>query len=181
MCTLSASRQQLLYASLIISLVIPLGTPAPLGSSFGPAFRSWCLQAATCAPTVTCANTLRGGDWDICLDQVIPSQCLVYSIGIADDWRFDSALGELGCEVHAFDPTVELPEQLAPNVTFHQWGLQAGSISQKDMVQQYSTFKGPLFTLQAIIAKLGHADRRISILKIDCEVGSPGFPPLYCK
>ena len=83
-------------------------------------------QARNCAPTTSCAETKRGGDWTICLDDLDATQCLVYSIGIANDWRFDLAMAELGCEVHAFDPTVALPEQLAANITFHQWGLQVG-------------------------------------------------------
>ena len=75
----------------------------------------------------------------------------------------------MGCEVNSFDPTVYLPERLAPNVTFHQWGLQAGNIPQEDMQKNYGSFKGPLYSLQTVIARLGHHNRRISILKIDCE------------
>ena len=31
-------------------------------------------------------------------------KCLVYSFGIDWDFKFDDAIAEMGCEVHAFDP-----------------------------------------------------------------------------
>ena len=31
-------------------------------------------------------------------------KCLVYSFGISWDFKFDDAIANMGCEVHAFDP-----------------------------------------------------------------------------
>lgn len=36
-------------------------------------------------------------------------ECLVYSLGVGDDTSFDEAMGDLGCEVKMFDPSVVKP------------------------------------------------------------------------
>lgn len=144
-------------------------------------WQTWCLQAEQCVPTVTCQNTTTGGTWPICLDNVDFSDCLVYSIGIDTDWRFDALLGARGCEVHAFDPTIRNPTDLAPNVTFHYWGLKQGQTSDSHPEKTgYGVVKGELFTIDEIVSKLGHVGRRLSILKIDCEGCEWGvFESLY--
>jgi hypothetical protein len=46
----------------------------------------------------------------VCMDDlihdVIRGDCLVYSFGIGNDWSFEVAMNDLGCEVRAFDPTI---------------------------------------------------------------------------
>ena len=93
----------------------------------------------------------------------------VYSVGIADDWSFDTAMGQLGCEVHAFDPTVDLPEQLDANVSFHKWGFRMDSIGEVEKFEGYGDLTGPLYTLSEVVQRLGHTRRPLSILKMDCE------------
>ncbi len=39
------------------------------------------------------------------------SRCLVYSFGVSDDWSFEDTMGNLGCRVRAFDPTIDSPEK----------------------------------------------------------------------
>ena len=64
------------------------------------------------------------GGWYACIDpgsssadtvrflgQQPGSPCLVYSFGIRDDWTFDVAMRDAGCEVHSFDPTIGLPRR----------------------------------------------------------------------
>ncbi len=78
------------------------------------------------------------------------------SIGIADDWSFDQLLGSLGCQVHSFDPTVDLPESLDPNVTFHQWGLSSEAEPSTTKVVQSRSGKqlGPLYSLKEMMKML---------------------------
>lgn len=62
------------------------------------------------------------GAWDVCYDRLAPP-CVVYSFGIADDWSFDKALADFGCEVHSFDPSIGMDDHdPAKNVHFHNMG-----------------------------------------------------------
>ena len=48
------------------------------------------------------------GDWSF-LPELLTAKSIVYSFGIGDDIRFDRHIAtQYGCEVHAFDPTVNL-------------------------------------------------------------------------
>lgn len=104
-------------------------------------------------------------------------KCLVYGIGIADNWEFEKAMAKHGCEVHAFDPTIDKPptlEPTLPNLHFHRWGL-AGQTEQKGTHQVRGTLSGktttkqPMFTLSDMMKELGHEGRKITVLKVDCE------------
>lgn len=138
------------------------------------AWQTWCLQTGSCLPEAQCDDILQDpnnneGNWPVCLDELLPEDCLVYSVGIADDWSFDELMGAFGCEVHAFDPTVDLPTSLAPNVTFLQWGLTGNSSPDHQKVSEnYGKQLGPLLTLEETQRKLGHT-KRLNILKMDCE------------
>ena len=103
-----------------------------------------------------------------------------------------------GCEVHSFDPTgnsMEVHEKHqhpSGNVHFHPWGLSAevprkcaadggadGGARPAARMHElearrfsggtYGNLTGPLFSLDRIVRKLGHTNRRISLLKVDCE------------
>lgn len=47
----------------------------------------------------------------LCLDPLEltpqPGHCLVYSIGINNEWTFEDAMGKYGCQVYAFDPSMK--------------------------------------------------------------------------
>ena len=93
----------------------------------------------------------------------------VYSVGIADNWQFDEAMGRLGCEVHSFDPTVDLPSELAQRVTFHKMGFAYAGIGETKLADAYNAVDGPLLSLEQVADRLGHRGRRLDVLKIDCE------------
>ena len=121
-----------------------------------------------------CANIQRiGGQylpgchyWDghkfLCTDElhkdIENNECLVYSFGIANDWSFEKILGSIGCKVFAFDPTTNHPKELETNVLFEQIGISATT-----------DVGNSLDTLSSILRKHGHAQSKISYLKIDIE------------
>ena len=45
-------------------------------------------------------------DVHICLDAIPDSGCVVYSIGINNNWIFDDVMIEQGCQVFSFDPSM---------------------------------------------------------------------------
>ena len=140
-----------------------------------------CLQqidysSNSCIPNILCETLKVTQGWTVCLDDLLkqPSHnCLVYSFGIADQWGFEAAMGVLGCEVHAFDPTTNLPAMLAPNVTFHHFGLYGGPRDKSEAVKfsskAYGKITGTMYHLKDIMLLLGHQYRNISVMKLDCE------------
>ena len=55
--------------------------------------------------------------------------CLVYSFGIANDFSFDDRMGKLGCEVQAFDPSMNTESyRRRDNVSFGNIGLDNANL-----------------------------------------------------
>jgi len=122
-------------------------------------------------PTFTCLHERRVGRWGdggkwICDPHRISAEtedsCLVYSIGSNNKFHFEEGVlrdVSQGCEIHTFDPTIgDHPSRLPTNgnVQFHPWGLS-------------NINNGSYKTLPEIVKSLGHTNRQIDILKIDCE------------
>ena len=63
-------------------------------------------------------------------------------------------MSNLGCEVYAFDPTVNLPAEV--NFKFEKLG-----VADHD--------QGSYMTLGSILKKNKHEDRKITVLKMDVE------------
>ncbi|CAG5129790.1 unnamed protein product, partial [Candidula unifasciata] len=55
---------------------------------------------------VSCTDLRKKGNYYICFDKPLGPKppCLVYSFGIDNDFSFDDAMAEAGCEVFSFDP-----------------------------------------------------------------------------
>ncbi|XP_042231799.1 methyltransferase-like protein 24 [Homarus americanus] len=104
----------------------------------------------------------------VCLDPGVappPSHCLVYSFGINYEWSFDDAMGVYGCEVFSFDPTMAMKDhQRSPKVNFLHLGLS--NITGR---QTIGSRKCEVDRLGGIKDRLGHAGRRIDVLKMDIE------------
>ena len=78
----------------------------------------------------------KNGEHEVCIDNLIPGQCVVYTAGNRENPSFALALARYGCEVHSFDPTLDeqrlqdlksvvasLPRLSRGNLTFHDVGF----------------------------------------------------------
>ncbi|KAL3927897.1 MAG: hypothetical protein SGPRY_002621 [Prymnesium sp.] len=111
-------------------------------------------------------------------------KCLVYSFGIATQWSFeDWAAQSLQCEVHAFDPTTRYRKRheshRVPGVSFHYEGLGSlhGTAKHYRSIG-YGALGGRVQPLDSLVLELGHQNRSIHLLKIDCEVPPTNFYPV---
>ena len=96
--------------------------------------------------------------------------CLVYSFGTFHNLEWETKVARLfNCEVHAFDPTVS--QRGSKDVEFHKIGLQGeGTDMASANGAEYDAIDPRrLFTLTQIRKKLGHEDRTIDLLMMDCE------------
>ena len=104
------------------------------------------------------------GEKLVCMDKLYQdlqrSDCLVYSFGVGDEWSFESMMAEMGCMVHAYDPTVNLPPN-STNLKFYPMGL-----GHED--DPYNS-EMPVLTLQTILEQNGDANKPITYLKLDIE------------
>ena len=112
---------------------------------------------------------LTDGDKYVCLDEPLSlaaahDDCLIYSFGINYDWSFDEAATAFGCEVHAFDPSIDYPEgKRSDGITFHHFGI--------GRQRHVNKFGWQIYTLDQIMDILGHKGRTIHYLKMDAEGG----------
>lgn len=97
--------------------------------------------------------------------------CLVYSIGSNNDIAFEKAVFTTmpGCEIHTFDPTLEDVGFVGDEYsTFHPWGL--GTDGGKEGSTMHSRKKvAKNLSFQSVLRELGHSNRTIDVLKIDCK------------
>lgn len=110
------------------------------------------------------------------------NNCLVYSVGSNNDIRFEKAVHThmSGCEIHTFDPTLaDTPFVGGEYATFHPWGLGTDGGSEGAAMHERKN-DGERMSFQTVIEKLGHTNRTIDILKIDCQgCEYASMPPLF--
>jgi len=117
--------------------------------------------------------------WHVCYDVIQPhsTACRVVSIGLGGEFEFEDEMTKLGCEVHAFDPTVELQATHAKHArengwTFHPIGLAGSSAAVTNgSTNVYGHLDADsMLPLDAIFRKaFPTAPREIDYLKVDCE------------
>lgn len=117
------------------------------------------------------------GNKAVCLDPgVAPvyNNCLVYSFGIRNEWSFDEAMEEYGCDVFSFDPSMDVGDhQHSARIQFYQLGLSG---------ENYQKGSWKMRTLSSIYEMLQskHGQRIIDYLKIDIEWSEwETFPQLF--
>ncbi|XP_046379299.2 probable methyltransferase-like protein 24 isoform X2 [Haliotis rufescens] len=111
-------------------------------------------------------GNIHGGGWDVCVDghyKLKKDNCIVYSFGIDNDFSFDDDVADtFGCEVHAFDPSMNKDDHLRGKlINFHNLGLADINGNGKR--------SWPMKTLPVIRQDNGHAEKEIDYVKIDIE------------
>jgi len=121
-------------------------------------------------PEIHCRHSRRlgpsgdGGKWVCDPHRIERNNCLLYSVGSSNDWSFETAVYEhLGCEIHTFDHTMSVIIGQPNFVNFHKIGL--GEFPGDSEPPR----NGSVTSLTNLIDMLGHSNRTIDILKIDCE------------
>ena len=112
----------------------------------------------------------------VCMDDLMEDirneKCIVYSFGIGHDWSFEDNLAKMGCEVFAFDPTIEIKDALNHSeITFKSIGLK-GDPNIEDIYYK---------SLSTILEENGHLDTKISYLKLDIEAHELAGIPIWLK
>jgi len=106
--------------------------------------------------------------WDVCQDQ-LAERCLVISVGLGGSFFFEDGLAALGCEVHAFDPTISLRATHAAHARRRGWKFHNVTSGLKN---HYGALNNAsMLSLREIvsIATGGASDRHVDVIKIDCE------------
>ncbi|XP_071551618.1 uncharacterized protein [Panulirus ornatus] len=102
----------------------------------------------------------------VCMDADISPKrrgCVVYSFGIKEQWDFEEEMEKMGCEVWAFDPAVRLGNHNhTSHIHFYSLGLASSNTTRIVDDQVWN-----LFTLSAVMGKLGHNTTPIDYLKLD--------------
>uniref|UniRef100_A0A1I7ZX50 Methyltranfer_dom domain-containing protein n=1 Tax=Steinernema glaseri TaxID=37863 RepID=A0A1I7ZX50_9BILA len=77
--------------------------------SFGSSSTNYANLYNVAAPEVLCPGLVRighlsdGGKW-ICSPHLLPRPCVIYSLGINNEFSFDAEMYEMAkCHIHAFD------------------------------------------------------------------------------
>lgn len=153
---------------------------------FSPAEEAACLSTPTCYGKGASCHKFFSTDnfsstemeWQLCVPwfrralELSKQRCLVYSVGIRRAHGTEDMYGALGCEVFAFDCTsTVLNRSLAPNVTFYPWcvGTEDLELNIGDGAVLKGRSSGIFKTLPEIMKELGHTERQLTILKMDCE------------
>jgi hypothetical protein len=124
-------------------------------------------------PEFTCEQERRvgklgdGAKWVCDIHRIPKEDCLVYSFGCDGKIQFEQHIKELrpDCEIHTFDVIKrhyrgDFATLLKNYSTFHHFGLAHGQGNKRG--KQF-------YSLADIVKMLGHENRSIEMLKIDCE------------
>jgi FkbM family methyltransferase len=110
------------------------------------------------------------------------NDCLIYSVGSNGQFSFEKALYHLlpNCEIHVFDPgdySEEMEKANLNSTNYHKWGVKG---TKSPRISEFSScfeskqffkneMKENMRALKDITSSLGHNNRQIDVLKIDCE------------
>lgn len=102
----------------------------------------------------------------VCLDQFVApvfNNCLVYSFGINNQWTFDEAMAQFGCQVHSFDPSMGVGDyNRSQHIQFYNLGLSGKS--EAHPITQWN-----MKTASSVYEMLGHHPTPVDVFKMDVE------------
>jgi len=121
------------------------------------------------------------GGWYACDPNTLTAKpCVVYSFGIKDDYSFDQAMHDAGCQVHGFDPSPyglkSKPKYEAIGGTYHSVGLGLADSEVKvapfrwpgiGYLKDRNTDPWVLQRIPTIMKEVGHS--YLTYLKVDVE------------
>ena len=109
------------------------------------------------------------GQKAVCIDKKTapqPTKCIVYSFGISNEWSFDEAMEQYGCEVFAFDPSMDMePQDYHPRIHFYNWGLSYEDANSGEFGNWHMRSLSSIYN--NLTAQHGHVV--IDYLKMDIE------------
>lgn len=107
-------------------------------------------------------------------DSISRDRCIVYAAGIADDSDFEVEVAQSGCEVHAFDCTINASAESVQDkpFKFHPWciGVQKNNSMEDSLYTKNSATPAAnlsFISLQETMRLLGHD--ALSLFKFDIE------------
>lgn len=117
-----------------------------------------------------CQVELFGSEWgahQLCHEETPPANCTFLSFGINIDYTFDTQLADRwNCRGFAADPTVVHKSQLHDLVTFHNIAAKTLTLNK-----EARDSKRPWWVASIPSVKRFLNIERITVLKMDCEVG----------
>jgi hypothetical protein len=98
--------------------------------------------------------------------------CLVYAIGYSGGWEEDTSTRYPSCEIHVLDPRPLLTGSKG-NLHFHPWGVVSAYTTSTvvDATAKVAQSGAIYATLREIRQRLGHGNRTLDVLKVDCGTG----------
>jgi hypothetical protein len=103
--------------------------------------------------------------------------CLIYSFGSDGKYSWEDGLvdllGSTHCEIHVFEPDdhERAGDEILNIIHYHKWDLKSSYHGMFNADQHRDTRRGvhqDSFTFGEILDKLGHRDRTIDILRMNC-------------
>jgi hypothetical protein len=102
------------------------------------------------------------GAWTLCMTDDLRPPCVIYSLGINNDFSFDDeARRETGCDIHSFDPSMGWGDKRRGDAS---WFWNTG-ISGKDEDRDGRGWR--MRTLGSVMRELNHT--RVNVVKMDIE------------
>lgn len=91
--------------------------------------------------------------------------CLIYSIGVNNEWSFERSVATHGCQVMSFDPSMpDQPEgRVEPGIEFYRLGIGRNP--------HVNALNWSVLALDDMLQRFGHENRTVAYLKADAEGG----------
>lgn len=133
--------------------------------------RSSCQLAQDIGGRMLFKPSALDGQKSVCLDPKVvpqPGKCLVYSFGIDYEWSFDEQMELYGCEVFAFDPSMDMDSHdHSVGVHFYDWGL--GHRNERGTGKKDGWNMRTLSSIYETLSSRHGPNRIIDYLKMDIE------------